>query len=271
MHPENLKIYVAFHRKGKILSNDAIYNPLQVGRNISGLELDLLHDAEGENISGKNEIYSELTGWYWIWKNQKHNFIGTGHYRRYFTVSSPSFLQNLGMILQFFIGLKKKRHGLFYVRNTQRWRSKILTSRQVAALLNEFDAVLPQKKKFKYTVYEQYRRRHNENDILLTRAIISEKFPDYIESFDETFSSRQMYAFNMFVLPWNLFDEYMNWLFAILFELEHKANINHNDKYQKRVCAFMAERLQNVWINKKRLKVKELPVLYFKKLKTDHF
>ncbi|MCF6358526.1 MAG: DUF4422 domain-containing protein, partial [Draconibacterium sp.] len=63
----------------------------------------------------------------------------------------------------------------------------------------------------------------------------------------------------------------MEWLFGILFELEKRSVINMDNKYQKRVCAFMAERLQTVWIKKNKLKVKELPVLYFKKMKTEHF
>ena len=64
----------------------------------------------------------------------------------------------------------------------------------------------------------------------------------------------------------------MNWLFEILFELEKRSEIDINDKYQKRVCAFMDERLQTVWINKNsHLKVKELFVLYFKNNKMEHF
>ena len=80
-----------------------------------------------------------------------------------------------------------------------------------------------------------------------------------------------MYSFNMFIMPWNLFDKYMEWLFSILFELEKRSDINIEDKYQKRVCAFMAERLQTVWVNKNNLKIKELPILYFKKTKAEHY
>ena len=137
--------------------------------------------------------------------------------------------------------------------------------------MQDFDVLLPVKKKFPYSVYEQYKRRHNEKDIIITRKIIGEIHPDYLESFDKTFSSNEMYPFNMFVLSWKLFDAYMSWLFPVLFELEKRTEINLNDKYQKRVCAFMAERLQSVWINHNRLKVKELYILYFKINKAKHF
>ncbi len=83
------KVYIAFHQKGELITNDLSYSALQVGKSVTNLQLDIQNDATGDNISDKNGIYSELTGWYWIWKNRKHDFIGTAHYRRYFT-AAPS-------------------------------------------------------------------------------------------------------------------------------------------------------------------------------------
>ena len=169
--------------------------------------------------------------------------------------------------LLFLIGLQKKRHGLYYVRNRKKWEDKILSESQVQEFLVKYDAILPQKKKFRYSVYEQYKRRHNESDLQLARQIVAEKYPDYLEAFDKTMHAKEMYAFNMFILSWEIFDDYMKWLFTILFELEKQAKIDFGDPYQKRLCAFMAERFQTVWFQKNNLKIKELPVLYFKKMK----
>ena len=158
-----------------------------------------------------------------------------------------------------------------YVRWVNRWRKRILKASQMEAILRDYDLILPQKKRFKHTVYEQYKRRHQEEDILLTRTILAGKYPAYLSSFDEVFSGKEMYAFNMFVMPRHLFDEYMSWLFDLLFELEKQASIRMDDKYQKRLCAFMAERLQTVWVHHKKLKVKELAIIYFKHMKQTHF
>ena len=264
-------VYVAFHQKGKTIAKDSVYTPLQVGKAISHVELDMLNDSKEDSISHKNEIYSELTGWYWIWKNKKHDFIGTSHYRRYFTQYELSFFRKIHKTILFLVGIQKKRHGLIYIKDPKIWESKIISKLEIQHLLKKYDIILPQKKKFKYTVYEQYKRRHNEKDILLTRKIIEEQFPDYIAAFDNTFKDKEMYSFNMFIMPWDLFDKYMKWLFTILFELEKRAEIDLSDKYQKRVCAFMAERLQTVWIRHNTLNIKELTILYFKKLKTTHF
>lgn len=247
-----------------------MYVPLQVGKKNNKAELNMPDDATGNNISDRNGIYSELTGWYWIWKNTRFDYVGTSHYRRYFTIEKPSLIHKIGKLFLFLAGQKLKRHGLLFVRSPKRWCSKILTQQQAEGFMKEYDAIIPVKKRFPYTVYEQYKRRHNEKDIILVRQIIGELQPDYLEAFDKTFASKEMYPFNMFILPWNLFDEYMTWLFSILFELEKRSEINFDDNYKKRVCAFMAERLQTVWINKHNLRVKELFVLYFKKHKKEH-
>ncbi|MCY1722117.1 DUF4422 domain-containing protein [Prolixibacteraceae bacterium Z1-6] len=265
------KIYIAFHREGKMIPNEGIYTGLHVGKSNSKLNLSMIDDASGDSISEKNEVYSELTGWYWIWKNQKHDYVGTAHYRRYFMSSPISFLRTQQNVLLYFIGLKKKRHGLLYVNDPKKWQQNILEANDIEHIMKEYDVILPVKKKFKYSVYEQYSKRHNRTDIELVRSIIQEKSPSYTEAFDSVFSSSEMYSFNMFIMPWPLFDKYMEWLFAILFDLEKKATIDLSDKYQKRLCAFMAERLQTVWMEKNKLKIKEFPVLYFKKLKTEHF
>ena len=66
----------------------------------------------------------------------------------------------------------------------------------------------------------------------------------------------------------HLFDEYMQWLFNILFTLEKRIDISNYDSYQKRVYGFLSERLFNVWIekNKDRLKIKETTVIFLEKI-----
>jgi hypothetical protein len=48
-----------------------------------------------------------------------------------------------------------------------------------------------------------------------------------------------------------------------------KKRINPADYtgYQQRIFGFLAERLLTVWFDHENLKIKELPVIYFKRLK----
>ncbi len=158
-----------------------------------------------------------------------------------------------------------------YVKSSQKWRQKILSTNEIQSFMNECDAILPQKKKFEYSVLEQYTRRHKKEDVILTREILKEKYPEYLEAFDAIFNGNEMYSFNMFIFPWHLFDSYMNWLFTILFELEKRSDINLADKYQKRVCAFMAERLQTVWIKHNNLKNKRTSGFIFQEIENRTF
>ena len=64
----------------------------------------------------------------------------------------------------------------------------------------------------------------------------------------------------MFISSKKIFDDYYNWLFDILFELESKIDISNYDDYNKRIFGFLSERLFNVWVKYQDLKLKEVPV-----------
>ena len=82
-----LKIIIATHKKYEF-PNASYYVPIQVGKTLTGLELNILSDNTQINISDKNQSYCELTALYWAWKNrffQDVDYIGLVHYRRYFS------------------------------------------------------------------------------------------------------------------------------------------------------------------------------------------
>ena len=79
------KIYIVTHKKFKP-PVDPMYVPIQVGKQNTKKNLNILSDDTGDNIAYKNANYCELTALYWIWKNEMQaDIIGMCHYRRYFT------------------------------------------------------------------------------------------------------------------------------------------------------------------------------------------
>ena len=76
----DVKIYVMTHKKYNLLDND-LYTPLFVGAEGKEETFGYLRDDVGDNISSKNDAYSENKGLYWIWKNSTAEIIGLNHYK----------------------------------------------------------------------------------------------------------------------------------------------------------------------------------------------
>ena len=70
----------------------------------------------------------------------------------------------------------------------------------------------------------------------------------------------------MFVMKKEKFDEYCQWLFTILFELEKRIDISNYNQYESRVFGFISERLFNVWLEKQALNTKEIDVVFLEKI-----
>lgn len=207
------------------------YIPLAVGKALNN-KVNYNGDDTGDNISIKNKNYCELTGLYWIWKNDKDSdIIGISHYRRYFTKQ------------KFF----RKERG-FIDNNT------------IEKILKTYDIILPPREIYRETATEQYCLNSGfKKDLDLVREIIKNKYPDYLETYDRIFNQNLIHQFNMMVTNKKLYNDYCKWLFDILFELEKNIDLSkgYND-YQKRIYGFLSERLLNVWVYKNKLKIKTL-------------
>ena len=82
------KMLVCCHKPDPAIRTEEPYLPLQVGKaNHPELDLGFATDNTGDNISERNEGWSELTGMYWGWKNVRDvDYLGVCHYRRYFNI-----------------------------------------------------------------------------------------------------------------------------------------------------------------------------------------
>jgi hypothetical protein len=265
------KIYIMHYKKGKVLKNDSLYQPLMCGNNLRNEEVDgsILGDDSGENISQKNPFFSELTGTYWVWKNKNHAVTGCCHYRRFYTVEPEPLRYRIKRFFYYPIGLAAKRFGLIYTQDVDFFKSRILNQEQLAELLTRYDAILPQARKLRYTVEEHYRRYHDIHDLEILREILEEKYPDYLPEFEAVLKGKRLYANNMFILKREDYLKFMPWWFDMIFEFERRTDMGKYVGYQKRIIGFIAERLLTVWFKKNKLNCKELQLIYFKSFKSE--
>lgn len=223
----NVRIYVMAHKSFE-KPRDSIYIPMQVGAALHE-SLGYSRDDTGDNISAKNPNYSELTGLYWMWKNGPQcDITGLCHYRRYFLNAD----------------------------------GELMTASDYEKLLKEYDAIVTDGLIYPEgeSIYFGYGEKHHCKDLDLTRNAVEKLYPGYLTAYDEVMQGRGMYYANMMAASQKLMNDYAEWLFTILFEVERNIDMTGYDDYDRRVFGFIAERMLLVWIWHNRLTVYESKV-----------
>ena len=226
------------------------YVPMMVGANFNDNPRNYLTDNTMDNISDKNPQYCELTGLYWIWKNSHANKVGLAHYRRFFYSRS--------------IGGRFAMYAYLILMGS---KVKPAPIEQLDELTETYDWIVahPEDEGGK-NLWLQFKKDNHEIDMQHTRDVIVEKYPDYVNAFDKVMnSSSWMSPYNMFYAKKEKMDEYCEWLFDILFEVDKRTDMTGYTEYQKRLYGFLSERLLNVWLEKH----KEYKIKYLTVFKTD--
>ena len=228
-----MKIFVAMHKYVNIDINNILYVPILVGNNKKEKKIDILSDDTGDNISKKNTNYCELTAVYWIWKNSKEDIVGLCHYRRF--LSKKFFSSN----------------SKYYI-NEDDLREDFN---------NGYNVILPKKFFYYKKIKDSFNIAPNKNDMKIVKESIERLYPDYLKDLDKYFNSNSSYLCNVIVTKKEIFDEYCEWLFDVLADVEKNMDKETyiNDSYRKRMFGFLSERLLNIWLyhNQESLKIKE--------------
>lgn len=249
MNDYNVKIIIAAHKKYQ-MPDDSMYIPLHVGaegkKDDEGNELDLgyVKDNTGDNISALNPSFCELTGLYWAWKNLDADYIGLAHYRRHFSMKKAKGFEN------------------------------VLTYEELKPYLGKIRVFVPNKRKYYIeTLYSHYAHTHYSDQLDETRKIITEKYPEYVTSYDEVLQHTYGYMFNMMIMEKSLVDDYCSWLFDILFDLSRRIDMPELSAFQGRYYGRISEIIFNVWLNQKiksgeikENEVKEISCIHMEKI-----
>lgn len=219
------------------MPEDPMYLPLHVGA--EGKEsLGYEPDNSGNNISKKNPYFCELTGLYWAWKNLEADYVGLVHYRRHFSMRKI---------------IPKNENDKFKI---------LLNSAEAEQLLSKVDVVLPKMRHYYIeNLYDHYDHTMYIEPLKVTEQIIKEKYPDYYSEFEKLHTRTSAHMFNMFIMKKELLNDYCNWLFDILFDLEERIDASQYDSFHARFFGRVSELLLDVWINKNNVKYEEIKVV----------
>lgn len=192
---------------GEDLSRFSWETPIQVGAALTGQRICEICDNVGDHISEKNRQYCELTALYWIWKNDRSDYVGLGHYRRHFELKEEQ--------------LKK------------------LSASDIDVVLTIPIMDIPD-------VETVYRRDHIGADWEVMLEAVRKLAPDYLDAVKAMGSGNFYYAYNMFLMRREILEDYCAWLFPILFYCEAHCE-EKEDTYQNRYIGFLAEHLMSAY------------------------
>lgn len=249
----NIKLIIATHKNYR-MPDDEAYLPIHVGAEGkvdsegNALDLGYTKDNTGDNISSKNPYYCELTGLYWAWKNLEADYLGLVHYRRYFSSQKKV--------------------------NSKDPFDKIISCNELKTLFKKYKVIVPKKRKYYIeSLYSHYAHTHYAEHLDIVREIIGEQCKDYLAEYDMVVKRTYGYMFNMMIMDKALLNDYCQWLFDILGELEKRVKTDDLSVFQSRFYGRVSEIIFNVWlehqINEGRLSktdIKELPFIYMEKI-----
>lgn len=224
---KKIQLLVCAHKSDVNTRNGGIYSAIQVGKDLhTDLDLGYIYDNTGDNISDKNPNYCELTALYWGWKNiDDVEYLGLCHYRRYFNLDiTPDNIENI-----------IDGYDMLAIDN-----GKCLSRHERA--------------------YNLMLQTSQEDYYLFADTFLS-MYPQYKDAFWTYFyDSKDSYPFQMFIAKKTLYDEYCEFMFPVLFELEKKMK-SHGYSRQKRTMGYIGEWFLGLYIYCKQIRVKQVPLL----------
>lgn len=232
---EKVEIYVMTHKKIIEPYDKSLYKPIVNGSFNSNQDWGYIRDDSGDNISHLHDNYGELTSEYWVWKNSNADIIGFCHYRRWFV---------------------------------KKFKWKKITKSDIIRDLNEYDIILPHNVKYHKSLYDIQKESDiltpnydaAYEDYLKVEEVLKNFFPDYAKYYHDVMNGKILWPYTLFISKREIADEYFKWLFDVLNELNNSIDLNKYASRDKRVFAFISERLFTTYIIKNNLKVKEYDI-----------
>lgn len=196
----------------------------------------VLRDNTGVNISDQNTQYSELTGYYWIWKNEQVDVIGIEHYRRH-------FIQHTAQIINFV--------------HTE----DLLNEFDICNILQSVDFIIPVHQTLANTsVYDLYvicfHEQAQEIVKYMRNYFISKNLVNYVEALYQYMSLNILCRGNMLITTKTQFNSYCSAMFDMIDYLKQNMTVKENS----RVWGYVAELFPMIYLTANNLTYSEVDV-----------
>ena len=197
-------------------------------------------DEMKDNISHLNQKLNEMTAIYAYWKNlmKDADYVGHNHYRRLFKI------EDLNDIAEY----------------------DVIDAKPIPMLFNmSYFTRSPIPNFVSTDIKNGYAICHKIDDWNKMEELLK-KTPYYVDFEGWNKQKSLTSPCNMFVMKKKIFEEYCEFIFPMLLDLEQKINLEGRDGYQRRALAFISERLTSLFIYSKKNQgyiVKSLEPLYF--------
>ena len=266
-----VKILIVSHKPFKVPEGEC-FVPIHAGRSVAmekskdgkidnqdlkWMLENTIGDDTGDNISDKNRYYSECSALYWAWKNYDKlddpDYIGLMHYRRHFIFNNEYFESKI----------KDNWHkALSYISENfadKDYANRIgLNDEYIKKCAMAYDMIVTKDTNFKliggYNLRENYEftipgAKIKDFDILFETMV--RLYPEYKEVVEKNINGYKTSLYQMFIMPKDLFFEYCEFLFSILFEIEKQINFEEYTTNGKRTLGYLAERILSAFVWKK--------------------
>ena len=188
-------------------------------------------EKKGKNILSFNKYYGELTGFYWVWKNQTNNMededlIGFCHYRKLWMNNNNRF-KNKFSFKSIYSDLLIDRNSILKKVDVVQVKPIIFKKKN---LIKDFEEV-------------------HKNKILY-------KSLDFLNSDDKKnftmhLQGNVLYPLNMFITKKKFFINYCETIFPWLENCYNYCSVNNLlNGYNLRLPAFLAERFTSYWFSR---------------------
>ncbi len=267
----NIKILVVTHVPYKLLEGKYFVS-IHAGRAIASerskdgkinrsdyewLLENTIGDDSGDNISEKNRYYSECSALYWAWKNYDKlgnpDYIGLMHYRRHFVFNDKYFES---------VPKGNWEKGLQFIKSdfiNDEYLGKIgLNDQNIENVCNNYDLIVSNDSDLEIirnrNIREDYKTTILGTDVKdfdLMLEIINKKYPDYKDVILEKIFGYKKTLYQMFIMKKELFFEYCDFLFGVLFEVEKQVDFSAYSINGQRSLGYLAEIIMSIFVWKK--------------------